>query len=277
MKAKEIDFAKLNKAVETFGSLQKANAQLETDKLALEKGNSQLKQENDKWSATRDKLASQIVDMNEKVMSCQSQLQSLYNQIKVHSYQYELFCGFMAMVAESPSVTDSITILIETFQKLKESGWHLSKSAADIRSLFIRTVMGDYLKCYCCDACGAQFIVNKPAKNKYFGSGYQCPVCNLSFGVKADDSFLKATVSEKQLSNVIHIEEVLNENEGLKPLRSFLGIPCEICHQPINEWTDDNTKAAVEGFGWAHSKCWNSDVGKLKLVLILQKQIRGNS
>ncbi len=35
----------------------------------------------------------------------------------------------------------------------------------------------------------------KLAKNKYFGSGYQCPVCNFSSGVKADDSFLKATVS----------------------------------------------------------------------------------
>jgi len=48
MKAREIDFAKLNEAVEKFGSLQKANTQLETDKLALEKGNAQLKQENKK-------------------------------------------------------------------------------------------------------------------------------------------------------------------------------------------------------------------------------------
>jgi len=37
MEAKEIDFKKLNEAVEKFGSLQKANAQLETDKLALGK------------------------------------------------------------------------------------------------------------------------------------------------------------------------------------------------------------------------------------------------
>ncbi len=39
MEAKEIDFAKLNEAVEKFGSLQKANAQLEKEKLALRKEN----------------------------------------------------------------------------------------------------------------------------------------------------------------------------------------------------------------------------------------------
>jgi len=277
VKAKKIDFAKLNKAVETFGSLQKANAQLEADNLALEKKNIWLKQGNEKLSVTRKKLSGQIEDMNAKVQSYQSQLQSLANQVKMHNYQYELFCGFMAMVAEAPSVTDSIDTLIALFQKLKEPGWYLPKNADEMRSLFVRTVMGDYLKCYCCDNCGVQFIVNKPAKNKYLGSGYQCPVCSFSFGVKTDDSFLEATVSGKQLSNIIHTEEVLKENEVLKPLRSFLGIPCEICHQPINEWADNNTKAAVKGLGWAHSKCWNSDVGRLKLFLISQKQIKANS
>ena len=158
MKAKEIDFAKLNEAVEKFGSLQKANTQLEEDKLALEKKNNQLKQEDDELSATSNKLASQISDMNSKIEDYNSQLQSLYKQIKVHGYQYELFCGFMAMVAESSSVTDSIDTLITAFQKLKETGWYLSKNADEMRSLFVRMVMGDYIKCFRCDACGAKFI-----------------------------------------------------------------------------------------------------------------------
>jgi hypothetical protein len=53
MGVKEIDFAKLNEAVEKFGSLQKVNAQLETDKLVLEKKNTQLKQENNKLPTTK--------------------------------------------------------------------------------------------------------------------------------------------------------------------------------------------------------------------------------
>ena len=263
MVAKDIDFTKLNQAVEEFGSLQKANAQLETDKLGLEKGNAQLKQENKKLAATRDKLAGQVEDMNAKVMSCQSQFQSLHNQLKVHSRQYELFCGFMAMVAESPSVTDSIAMLIETLQKLIDSGWHISKSAGDMRSLFVRTMMGDYLKCYRCDSCGARFIVNKEPHYKSYGNEYYCPACHYSLGVKEDDSFLKALVSEKQLEDTQYLEKVLEEYGVFEPFKAFLNVPCEICHEPITEWGDYSVKLVIQGTGCGHTQCWNSELGRL--------------
>jgi len=264
MEAKEIDFAKLNEAVEKFGSLQKANAQLETDKLALEKKNTQLKQENNKLAATRDKLTSQIEDMSAKVKNLQDQLQSLFNKLKDHSYQYELFCGFIAMAAESPSVTDSIDILIASFQKLKEPGWTLPKNADEMRSLFVHTVMGDYFRCFRCDSCGAKFITNKKPKNKYFGNGYQCPVCHNWYAVKEDDSFLKALVSEQQLDDTQHLEKVLGEHEVLLPFKAFLNAPCEICHEPIKEWDDYNVKLAIEGIGCGHTHCWNSEVGRFR-------------
>ena len=263
MKAKEIDSDKLNEALDKFGSLQKANAQLEKDKLALEKGNAQLKQENNKLAATRDKLTSQIEDMSAKVESYKSKLQSLADQIKVHNYQYELFCGFMAMVAESPSVTDSLKTLVASFQKLIDSGWHISKSARDMRSLFIHTVMGDYLKCYRCDACGAKFITNKKPKNKYFGNGYKCPVCHNWYAVKEDNSFLQALVSGKQLEDTQHLEKVLEEYEVLEPFKAFLNVPCEICHEPITEWGDYSVKLVIQGIGCGHTQCWNSELGRL--------------
>ncbi len=277
MEAKQIDFAKLNEAVEKFGSLQKANAQLETDKLALEKGNVHLKQENKKLAATKDKLANQVENMNTKVKNCQSQLQSLANQIKVHIRQHELFCGFMAMVAESPSVTDSIDTLIASFKKLEEPGWHLPKNADEMRSLFVQTVMGDYLKCFRCDHCGAKFIVNKEPCSMFFINHYECPACQLFGGVKADDSFLNAMVSEEQLENTLRIEEVLKENEVLLPLKAFLDVPCEICNEPITEWTEQNVKIVVDRSGWGHNKCWNSTIGQIKKIAKLVQKINGES
>ena len=235
MEAKVTDFAKLNEAVEKFGSLQKANAQLEKDNLALEKGNAQLKQENRNLEATKDKLTGQVEEINIKKDDNQGQLQILYNKIKVRSYQYELFCSFMAMVVESPSVTHSLNYLIMLFQNIIDAGWHLSKSAEDMRSLFIRTVMGDYLKSFRCDSCGAKFITNKKPQNKYFGNGYQCPVCHNWYAIKEDDSFLKALVSEKQLEDTQHLEEVMEEYELLEPFKAFLEVPCEICHEPVTE------------------------------------------
>jgi archaellum component FlaC/predicted RNA-binding Zn-ribbon protein involved in translation (DUF1610 family) len=192
MEINDIDAGKLNKALDKFGSLQKAIKQMEQEMVTLRKQNSELKKGNDKLSALRNKLASQIEGKGTKVQNLQNQLQSLANKIDVYGSQYELFCGFMAMVTESPSVTDSIDNLIKIFLKLKEPGWYLPKDPDVLRSLFIRVLMGDYLKYYRCDACGARFITNKKAEVKYLGTGYHCPVCHYLYAVKPDDSFLKA-------------------------------------------------------------------------------------
>jgi hypothetical protein len=264
MATKEIDFTKLNEAVEEFGSLQKANSQLEKDKLALEKGNAQLKQENKNLAVTRDKLVGQVEDINTKKEDYQSQLQSLADQIEVHSYQYELLCGFMAMVAGSPSVTDSLKNLVASLQKLIDSGWRISKNADEMRSLFVHTVMGDYLKCHRCDNCGARFIVNKEPHYQFYGNEYYCPACHYSLGVKEDDSFLKALVSEKQIENTRHLEKVLEEYGVLEPFKAFLNVRCEICHEPITEWGDYSVKLAIQGIGCGHTSCWNSEVGRLR-------------
>jgi predicted RNA-binding Zn-ribbon protein involved in translation (DUF1610 family) len=273
MKTKEIDLAKLSEALEKFGSLQKANAQLEKDKLTLGKGNAQLNKENKKLAVTGDKLASQIDDINAKITSGQNKLQALANNIEVYSYQYKLFCGFMAMVTESPSVTDAIDTLIDSFQKLKEPVWYLPKNADEMRSLFIRTVLGDYLKCFRCDSCGAKFIANSKPKHKLFGNGYQCPVCHNWYAVKEDDSFIKALVSEQQLENTQQLEKVLEEYEKIEPFGTFLNIPCGICHEPVKEWDDYNVKLAIEGTGCGHISCWGSELGQLRqLFKVLDKE-----
>jgi len=272
MKTKEIDYSKLNEAIEKFGSLQKANTQLETDNMALEKKNAQLNQENENLMATRNSLTEQVEGLIGTVKIYQDQLQSLANQIKEHSHQYELFWGFMAMVAKSPSITDSIDTLVASFQKLKEPGWHLPNNADEMRSLFVRTVLGDYLKCFRCYACGARFITNKKPKDKFFGNGYYCPVCHNWGMVKEDDSFLKALVSEKQLEDTLHLEEVLKEFEILKPFNSFFNVPCEICHEPVKEWDDYNVKLAIHNIGCGHTHCWKSQTGQTtQLLKAIQK------
>jgi len=72
-------------------------------------------------------------------------------------------------------------------------------------------------------------------------------------------------ISECQLENVDRIEKVLDENKHLKSLERFFEVKCEICEEPILEWTDDNVLKAVEGYGWAHNQCWSSNQG-LKII-----------
>ncbi|MFC1970717.1 hypothetical protein ACFLV0_02105 [Chloroflexota bacterium] len=278
MGTNEINSNKLNEALAKFGSLQKANAQLESDKLVLEKNNSQLKQENEQLSRSRRVLARNIDAMIDKRDSYQDQLNELSNQIRSHSFQHEVLCGFMAMAAESPSITDSIDNLIASFQRLKEPGWHLSKNAEEMRTLFVRMVMGDFLKCFRCKVCGAQFMVNKAPHYQILGKNYYyyCPSCYSNNGVEPDDSFLKAIVSEKQVENTKYTEQLVNENEMLKPFKAYFSVPCEICHEPVKEWDDFNVKFAMRGIGFGHTQCWNNKSGQLlqlaKAVEILSKK-----
>jgi hypothetical protein len=275
MGTNDIDSNKLNEALDKFGSLQKAIAQLESDKLALEKKNTRLKQENDQLSSSRDELASIINDRRIEVASYQSQLESLATQIESRSFQYGLFCGFMAMVAESPSVTDSISTLITLFQTLKESERYLPKNADEMRSLFVHTVIGDYLKCFRCTVWGAKFMVNKepPLKTVLNYYHYQCPSCRTSYGVEPDDSFLKAMVSEKQLKGIRRSVEIQKENDSLKPFKIFFNIRCEVCGKPVAEWTDRNIQKGISGLGWGHTQCWDSPLGQAKQMakLVIEK------
>jgi len=76
------------------------------------------------------------------------------------------------------------------------------------------------------------------------------------------------------MENIILVDDTLKENKTLEPLKAFMDVPCEICGKPITEWTKDNVYAAIEKYGWCHEKCWNTDLGKIKLAVSLVKMIQ---
>ncbi|GAG26715.1 unnamed protein product [marine sediment metagenome] len=117
-------------------------------------------QQNTELQLDKNNLSEQVQSLNSQFHERQGQLQSLSDKIEHCRSQYDLFEGFLAMVAGFPSSTNSLEGLITTFQKLAKS-WQTVKYSDELRSIFIRTVMGDYLKCYRCDSCGTRFIVNK--------------------------------------------------------------------------------------------------------------------
>lgn len=141
----------------------------------------------------------------------------------------------------------------------------------------MRTIMGDYLKCFHCIVCGARFIVNKGPRYKSISNYYQCPSCHTYYGVEPADSFLKAMVSEERVESTVLVEETLKANGALEPLKAFLNVPCEMCEKPITEWTEQNVNLAINGVGWGHSQCWNSHLGQLKQWVKLAKEIQGKS
>ena len=115
-------------------------------------------------------------------------------------------------------------------------------------------------------------MVNKEPHYKQFSNYYVCPACHFGSGVRPDNSFLKGMVSEEQIENIRRAEELQKENDALKPLKVFLNLPCEVCGQPVTEWTEQDVKRGVSGLGWGHTACWNTDKGQIKQFFKLVKE-----
>jgi len=273
MAVAKINGAKLKQAVEKFGTLEKATESLENKKEILEREGSKLKKETEELKLAREKLRADIDGLTKEYGEKKKKLQLLADNFGKWERQYNLSQGFIAMLLGSPSAETSLKSLLSLLQELTESGWVVTRDTGDLRSLFVRTVMGDYLKCFRCDACGAKFITNKKAEHQFLGGDYYCPVCHYWHAVKEDDSFLRAMVSEKKLQDIQYTEELVNENEVLKPFKAFLNMPCEVCHEPVKKWDDYNVKLAIEGAGCGHTQCWKGECGQIKEVLKAIKKV----
>ena len=64
----------------------------------------------------------------------------------------------------------------------------------------------------------------------------------------------------------------MKENEALRLLKVFLNLPCEVCGQPITEWTEYEVQKGVKEHCWGYAKCWNSDKGQIKQYMKLVKE-----
>jgi len=267
----KINSSKLKDAIDKFGSLQNALEAIQNEKLALTKDNNQLKQENARLKLNKENLLAEVTNLEGELNSHKTKLKLILDNIEHYQRQYELFEGFLAMVIGSPSASDSVQALINSLQKLQDTGWQSLKTVEVLRTLFIRATMGDFLKCFRCDSCGAQFIVNgRP--NKYFLNYYGCPVCHMS-NVQPDDFFLKALVSEEQIEKVRFAEQLQKKNDELQAFKLFSNFKCKICGQPVTEWTEQNLKKGIEGFGWGHVACWNTATGQAIQLAKLFKEV----
>jgi len=275
----KVNSSKLKQAIEKFGSLEKAVEALQDEKLALEnetlalqKQNGELRREKANLNTTRDKLFAEVTSLREECRKERSDLQLFLDDGMQRSCQYILLEAFLAMAADSPSATKPRETWLISLRKLLDSGWYSSGTPETLRSYFVRTTMGDFLKCFRCCSCGTQFIVNRKP-DQYTHKHYECPVCHKS-EVRADDSFLKAMVSEEQMENVRRAQQVQNENDQLKPFQVFFSVPCEICGQPITEWIEQNIKAGIKGYGWGHPACWNTTKGIAIMIAEVIKRSR---
>jgi len=192
----KVDGVRLKQALKEFGSLQKAVDTLKIQKKALEADVSALTKHRAKLLGEINHLDNSIKEYKQNL----AHLKEAFGKYKqdVDEYrssfrqfilQYYMFESLIAMLLTSPSAKESMDDLATQILMWSKAVWEFYDQPDKLRYLFIHTVLGGYLKCYCCTSCGTSFIVNKDAQSYL---GYSCPSCGLALYVRADDSFLKA-------------------------------------------------------------------------------------
>ena len=261
-----INTNKLQQSLSKYGSLEKSIEQLSAKNKSLLLQNSKLTDENEDLKRDKKDLTADVDSINVNLEHRKEELQKLDETYNIFKRQYNLFQALMAMLG-SAAISKPISYLVGLLQELAKSTFYFTKDNSDLRSLFIQEVLGDYLKCYYCDSCGASFLVNKDPKDTFFNR-YTCPACHQWFYVKSNDFFVKVMVSEQQIENIATANQLKAKLNTLENFEAFIGLPCKVCKKPVTEWTKNNVKAIIEELGVAHDKCWQEPLGQ---VLIHKK------
>ncbi len=228
-----------------------------------------------------DRVITETAQNEKKSVDASFELSQLLIRINRLRRQYELFQGFLAVLLNSPSANGPIESLIATLHQIVRVWWYSSASIEERIGHFMKYVFGDYLQSYKCDHCGgSRFMVSRGADKAYTYYRPYCPICHASNWVKPDDSFLRAMVSEEQLENTYKAEQLMEQNGTLlkiitvlKPFHVLIGMPCEVCHQKINDWTEDKVIRFATGLTWAHEECRKTLTGRMKQLGIISNYI----
>jgi hypothetical protein len=270
----KVDLTGIKDAIRRHSSLSQTLAEMQAQRQTLETKLSQLHDDNLDEENKQKCLSNQIAELQGNINEREKTLADLDTSVNRKRRQWDIFEWFMAMVSTSPSTgAEFYNGLVSFLESVMRPGGFTSKSAEELRSAFVRAVMGDYLHCFRCDFCGAKFILNRSPY--YRGRGYTCPACASMFSVKADDSFITEMVNPSTLDKISLTQRLQEQVDRLKPLEVFLDIPCAICEKPMpNDRL--NREGALKVFkeaAIAHPGCWNTPAGQTLYLKVLAKEI----
>ncbi len=65
--------------------------------------------------------------------------------------------------------------LIANLQRLENEGWSTSRTAEEMHALFVRLLLGNHLRCYRCQRCGVNSMVNREPYCSHYDSKLLLP------------------------------------------------------------------------------------------------------
>jgi len=270
----KVDLTGIKDAIEKHGSLSQTLAKMQMQRQILEAKFSELHGYNLDEENKKKRLSNQIAELEGNINAREKTLADLDTRLNRKRRQHDLFESFMAMMLTSPSTgAQFFESLVPFLQSVMQPGGFILKNAEELRSAFVRTVMGDYLHCFRCDLCEAKFILNRSPY--YRDRDYTCPACASGLSVKADDTFITEMVSPSNLEQISRTQRLQEEVDRLKPLEVFLDIPCAICQKPMpnDRWNREGILKVFKEASIAHPECWSTTAGQALSFRMLTKEI----
>ena len=193
MTAIEVNTAKLQQAIEEFGSLQKAIEVLELRKKEIETEYLTVSRDLDVKKKITVKYLNELKQLDSSIKERTEKLKEILISIDKYLKQYRLFESLVTMIQTPPHTVGDLEQLADIILVFSKMVWRSNILPEKARCLFVETVLGTHLHCYRCKGCGLKFIANQEAQNHILG--YRCPNCTLMSSMVADDSFLEALLN----------------------------------------------------------------------------------
>ena len=229
----KVDTARLKQLLSEFGSLEGAVAAKRKEKNTLEEDVARLRGERVKLEGDNRALEKRLDTLRAQVAEQNGLLEQIEAAVERRGRQYKLFESLVAMLLTSPSREGTLRGLVSYLDKLEQSGWHSVKKPGELKGIFIRVVLGYYLKCFQCGQCGARFILNMQPRYQPLSAPCTCPSCGSATRVKEDESFLEAMLSPGKEDNLTREQALQKEIDRIRPLEVFGNIPCATCGKAI--------------------------------------------
>lgn len=129
--------------------------------------------------------------------------------------RWEIFESFLGFIGSSSfeEVDKFVDLLPYLIAEARQGRY----SPEILRNIILRNLTGYTLQLLQCTSCYARFVVDKPSDPH---KGYQCPICGLSYQVRADQeglAILKAALAAPKPQQIIVVQSVSQELKKSTP------------------------------------------------------------
>ncbi len=134
----------------------------------------------------KEKKVSNLQELELKHDTVSANISEIEAKEACEGTRWEMFKSFIGFIKSSSfeEVEKFVELMPHFLSEAKQGKY----SPESLRNMILRNLTGETLQLLQCTPCHARFVVDKPPESY---TGYQCPICGLSYQVKVEQEELE--------------------------------------------------------------------------------------